>query len=284
MLSKDLKDMYADEKFKFFSSIIPNIKKAAKTNDAIKHMRNVVKGKTEQNEAVICGISMIENVTKSDIRINCLVVCPDEIFTQRAQQAVYEASKKTQTVLSVSSSTFTLLGAKKNSNGFAMLIEMPFKKIRQIKACDIYIVLDSLELPGNVGTLIRTADGAGLKSVIITNPKIRMNNPTMLAASRAAFINVDIVIDTADNIANWAQENDIDIVLADTRAKETHLQIDLSSKVCFVVGCERYGIDDVWFKKKHRLVKIPMLGVCDSLNVGVAGSILIYEALRQKIN
>jgi TrmH family RNA methyltransferase len=93
---------------------------------------------------------------------------------------------------------------------------------------------------------------------------------------------MDIAVDNVGNISAWAKENGVKIFLADTRAQRNHTQVDLTGKVCFVLGCERYGIDGKWYEKEHELLKIPMLGNCDSLNVGVAGSILIYEALRQQ--
>ncbi len=263
-----------------FNSI--NMIRAAKSNPQIKHMRDVAKGRGENTEAVISGISVLEQVTSSDIRIKILIVCPEEVYSKRALNCVVNAAKKADSVLEVSKSTFDLVGAKKNSNGISALIELNFKKIDQISADGINIVLDSLELPGNVGTLMRTADGAGLKTVIIANSKARLNNPTLISASRGSFAKLNIVVDSVENISDWAKKNDVRIFLADTRAKNTHTQADLSDKVCFVLGCERYGIEKKWYEKEHELLKIPMLGTCDSLNVGVAGSILIYEALRQQ--
>jgi TrmH family RNA methyltransferase len=271
-----------DERAEIIASFVKDLTSAAKTNDTIKHMRDILKGKGDQSEAVVTGISMIESITKYDLKIECLVICSSELFTERAQKAAYEASLKAEKVFSVSPATFSLIANKKNSNGLAVLIKMPYKKIGDIKPHGINLVLDSLELPGNVGTLMRTADAAGLDSVIITNPKVRLNNPTMMAASRASFAKLNIVVDSVDNIADWAKKNGIDIILADTDAEYEHTDANFKGRVMFVVGCERYGIDPKWYEKEHRLVKIPMLGECDSLNVGVAGSIFVYEALRQQ--
>jgi TrmH family RNA methyltransferase len=259
-----------------------NMVRAAKSNPNIKYMRDVIKGRGNKEEAVISGISILEHVLSSDIKIKTLIICPEEVYSERAVNCVIEGSKKAQTTLEVSKGTFELVGAKKNSNGIAALIELDFMKIEDISAQGINIVMDSLELPGNIGTIMRTADGAGLNSVIITNNKARINNPTLLSASRGAFSRLKIVVDDVDNIAAWAAENDVTIFLADTRAEYTHTKANLSLKSMFVVGCERYGIDKKWYEKELELIKIPMLGICDSLNVGVAGSILIYEALRQQ--
>lgn len=278
----DIKDLTAEQKYDEIASFIPNMKRAAKGSSDIKYMRTIAKGKGKATEAVVSGISIIESITNSDVEIKHLIICTDEIFTERAQRCIFEASKKSERILAVSQATYALIGAKKNSNGIAALIELEFKKIEDIVPEGISIVLDALELPGNVGTIMRTAESAGFKSVIITNPKVRLNNSTLLAASRGAFAKLDIVVDSVDNISKWAKSNDVNIYLADTRAKNIHTNMDLSSKVCFVLGCERYGIDEKWYEKEHELLKIPMLGDCDSLNVGVAGSILIYETLRQQ--
>ena len=284
MVYSDLTGLSPQQKLEVLLSFVPNIIRASKTNETIKHMREIVKGKTIQSQAVVSGISMIENIVNSKIKINSLVACIDDIFTPRAQKALHEASNKAESVLCVNQATFNLLDVKKNSNGLAAQITLEFKRISDIKNESIYIVMDSLELPGNIGTIMRTADGAGLSCVIISNNKVRLNNPTLLAASRAAFANLDIIVDDVENILSWAKQNSVDIVLADTRAENIHTQINLKKKVCFVVGCERYGIDEKWYEKEYKLLKIPMLGQCDSLNVGIAGSILVYEALRQQEN
>ncbi len=278
----DMDDLSGEQKYEALASLVPEIKRAAKSNDTIKHIRSVRKGRGSDSEAVVAGISIIESVTASAIRIKCLIVCPDEIYSGRAQQCFTEAARKADEVLTVSPSTFALIGAKKTSSGLAALIEMQFKKIEDILPAGINIVMDSLELPGNMGTIMRTADGAGLTSVIVTNEKAKLNNATLIAASRGAFAGMDIVADSVENIAAWAKKHDVRIFLADTCAEKVHSEADLSGKVCFVLGCERYGIDEKWYEKEHELLKIPMLGNCDSLNVGVAGSILIYEALRQQ--
>ena len=280
---EDIGHLNAEQRYDAMASFIPKILKAGKGHDGIKHLRSIMKGRGNASEAVIGGISIIESVTGSPVEIKTLVICPDEVYTPRAQSCAYEAAKKAGDVLSVSPSTFELIGAKKNSNGLAALIRLSYKEIKDIEPQGINIVLDSLELPGNVGAVIRTADGAGLKSVIITNPKVRLNNPALLAASRGAFANMDIVVDSVSNISAWANEYGVKIFLADTKAESIHTQAALSGRVCFVVGCERYGIDEKWYEKEHELLKIPMLGNCDSLNAGVAGSILIYEALRQQM-
>ena len=278
----DMENLTGEDRYEVLASLVPEIKRAAKSNETIKHIRNVQKGRGSDLEAMVAGISIIESVAASDIKIKCLIASPDEIYSPRAQQCFADAAHKADNVLAVSPSTFALIGAKKTSGGLAALIEMNFKKIEDIKPSGINIVMDSLELPGNIGTIMRTADGAGLSSVIVTNEKAKLNNSTLIAASRGAFAGMDIVVDSVANIAAWAKKYGVRIFLADTRADKVHTEADLSGKVCFVLGCERYGIDEKWYEKEHELLKIPMLGNCNSLNVGVAGSILIYEALRQK--
>ena len=279
---EDMQNLSADEKYDKLGSVIPNLIRAGKNNDEIKRMRSALRGKEDDSLAVIEGISIVEAAAHSDIIIHTLALCPDEIYTERAQKCLLDAAQKANQVLAVSPSVFSYVSQKKNSNGIAALIELKYKKISEIAPSGINIVLDSLELPGNIGTIMRSADASGLSSVVVTNTKAKLNNPTLLAASRGAFAGLNIVVDTVDNISNWAKKNDVRIFLADTRAEKVHTEVNLNGKVCFVLGCERYGIDEKWYKKEHELLKIPMLGNCDSLNVGVAGSVLLYEALRQQ--
>ena len=165
---EDIHDLSAEERYDKLSAMIQKLRRAGKNNDEIKRMRSAIKGKEEGSFAIIEGISIVEAATHSDIKIHTLAVCADEIYTERAQKCVFYAAQKAEQVLAVTPAVFSYVSQKNNSNGIVALIELQYKKISEIAPSGINIVLDSLELPGNIGTIMRTADAAGLSSVIIT--------------------------------------------------------------------------------------------------------------------
>ena len=140
------------------------------------------------------------------------------------------------------------------------------------------VVLDGLEIPGNIGTIIRTCDGAAIDAILVCNRRARLSHPKVIKGSMGAAFRIPIVeFETGVDCAAWLRENGFSIYLADTRAEKTYYDYAYSGRSALIMGSERYGIHKEWYQNDPNMLMIPMLGICDSLNVGVAASILIYE-------
>jgi TrmH family RNA methyltransferase len=172
--------------------------------------------------------------------------------------------------------------------GLFSVIQLPELNIEKLELGEnaLVMVLDGLEKPGNIGTIIRTCDGAGVDAVFLCNRKSRLTNPLLIKGSMGAVFTIPIVeFDNVRSCIDWLVSHHFNIFLADTKAEISYKHANYTGNTALVMGCERYGISGDWYSSSPKLISIPMLGICDSLNVGVAASILAYEAacLKERV-
>jgi tRNA G18 (ribose-2'-O)-methylase SpoU len=145
------------------------------------------------------------------------------------------------------------------------------------------MVADGMEIPGNLGTLIRTADACRVDCIVLTNRRTRLTHPKVFRASQGMVLTVPIIeFSQPEDAADWLQENDFDVCLADTDDARNYRSLRYNGRTAFVLGAERYGIPKAWYRPEFRRVFVPMLGEADSLNVSISAAVLLYEARAQK--
>ncbi len=143
-------------------------------------------------------------------------------------------------------------------------------------------VADSLERPGNLGTVIRCADGSGATGVIVSDGRLRLTNPTLIKASMGTLFSLPILRMDHEEALDWLRAKEFRVIAAHPLAKLSYREADYSGRVALVVGSERNGLAQFWHKAADLKVSIPMMGVADSLNVGNAAALLLYEALHRQ--
>ena len=142
----------------------------------------------------------------------------------------------------------------------------------------LLLVLDGIENAGNAGTLIRLADAVGA-AVIASDARVRLEHPKVLHASMATLLHVPVVRATGDETRGWLRENGFQVVLADPECAVGYRGAPYKDKVAVVVGSERYGLTGGWPASADLAVSLPMRGRADSLNVGQAAAVILYEVL-----
>jgi TrmH family RNA methyltransferase len=144
------------------------------------------------------------------------------------------------------------------------------------------IVLDGLEIPGNVGTIIRCADGTGADAAIFTSRRTRLSHPKVLHSSMGSSISFPVVEASVEEAIGWLKAHDFSIITTETDARQSYRNVDYRRRVAVVVGSERYGIVGQWHAAEDKRVFIPMAGAVDSLNVGNAAAVMLYEMFFQQ--
>jgi TrmH family RNA methyltransferase len=145
------------------------------------------------------------------------------------------------------------------------------------------VIADSLDRPGNLGAIIRCADGAGAAGVVVTDRRIRLTHPLVLKASMGTVFSLPVVEADRDATLDWLRAHRFRIIAAEPEAPMTYRDVDYRGRVAIVVGSERHGLAAFWREAADVAVSIPMLGAADSLNVGHAAALLLYEALDHHI-
>jgi TrmH family RNA methyltransferase len=145
------------------------------------------------------------------------------------------------------------------------------------------IVTEAIEKPGNLGTVLRTADAAGAAAVIVCDRTTDVHNPNVVRASTGALFTVPVAEATSEEALAFLKKRGFRILAATPHAEKLHSEVDLTGGVAIALGAEQYGLTAKWMDGADLRVRIPMLGVADSLNVSSAATILAYEAVRQRI-
>jgi TrmH family RNA methyltransferase len=143
-------------------------------------------------------------------------------------------------------------------------------------------VIEGVEKPGNVGAVMRSADGAGADAVIAASPRTDLANPNVIRASAGIVFSLPLAAAPSDEVLAWLRSRHARIVAARVDASRPYTAVDLTGPIAFVLGAEDRGLSPVWSGEDVEVVHLPMHGVADSLNVSVAAAVLLYEARRQR--
>jgi TrmH family RNA methyltransferase len=144
------------------------------------------------------------------------------------------------------------------------------------------LVVEAIEKPGNLGTILRSADAAGCDAVIVCDPVTDIFNPNVVRASTGVLFSVPLVVDESARVQSWLREKGIRIVATTPAAEQRYTDTDLRGPLAIVMGSEQYGLSEFWLKTCDQPVRIPMAGQADSLNVAMATIITLFEAVRQR--
>lgn len=146
----------------------------------------------------------------------------------------------------------------------------------------LLIVLESVEKPGNIGAVLRTADAAGADAVLVCDPLTDIYNPNLIRSSLGAAFSVPMVCCTSEEAISWLKSERIAILTAQLQDSSLYYDTDMTGPVALVFGTEDKGLTDIWRKASDARIRIPMAGLMDSLNVSVSAAVLCFEAVRQR--
>lgn len=152
----------------------------------------------------------------------------------------------------------------------------------KLRANPLVLIAESIEKPGNLGTILRSADATGTDAVIVCDRCTDINNPNVVRASIGTLFSLPVVEAGTDETLAWLRQQHIQVLAATPHADVVYTGADLKRGTAIVFGTEQYGLTETWLAAADVRVKIPMLGQCDSLNVAAAATILLYEAVRQR--
>jgi len=184
----------------------------------------------------------------------------------------------------VSDRVFERISYRGGSSGVVAVAKKPELSLdgMPIRENPLYIVMDDVEKPGNLGAILRSADGAGAAGVITSDGKTDLYNPNVIRASLGTVFTVPTAAAAADEAIAWLKSRGIRIVVTTPAADTPYTEADLTGPTAIVVGSEDRGVGRDWLDAADIAVRIPMHGAADSLNVAQSATILAYEALRQR--
>ena len=208
--------------------------------------------------------------------------CP-QIISLEEVESLFEGSAVE--VCSISDNVYSKVAYRDTTEGVVAVFEARERGLKGISLAGdapFVIVLESVEKPGNLGAVLRTADASGAAAVIVCDPLTDLYNPNLIRASIGGIFTVPVAACTSQEAYEWLHSAGFQILTAQLQDSSPYYDIDFKRPTAVVFGTESTGLKEFWRQKADRHLLIPMLGKLDSLNVSASVAIISYEAVRQK--
>lgn len=237
-----------------------------------------------QNVMLIEGYRELKRALDNQYHPNAVFFCAD-LFMGSNEPALIERSRLAGAeVFECTKPVFEKMSYRDRPEGLLAVgpqIRRTLSDLR-LPTNPLIVVAESIEKPGNLGTILRTSDAAGVHAVIVCDRCTDINNPNVVRSSIGTIFSIPVVEASTEETLAWLHANNIHILAATPHTDFEYYSVDLRPGTAIVVGTEQYGLSDVWMNEADLKVRIPMLGQADSLNVAAATTILLYEAVRQR--
>lgn len=220
-------------------------------------------------------------VLDAGVAVRTFLWCPELAHSDDARTRAAQLADRAGHAYRVSEKTLERIGERGQPDGLLSVVQLPWHEPDglDLGPSALVLVADAVEIPGNLGTLIRTLDAVRADCLVLTNRRTRLTHPKVFRGSQGTVLTVPSIefAEAADAVA-WLRSRRFRVLLADTDDAQPYRQVDYRGRVALVVGSERYGISKAWYDHGFDRVAVPMLGSADSLNVSVSASVLLYEA------
>jgi TrmH family RNA methyltransferase len=261
-----------------------NLPKLSKKHEIIKDLRLLLKNNHDENLVFTDDINIMELAINKGLHIHQFFMCENENnpYKPETNALINRMIKVADAAYLIHQQTFALLSQKENSIGLIALIQLPSTSLDDLVKKDFIVVCDHLENPGNLGTIYRTAESAQVDAIICVDAITKRNNPKLTAAARGCNLLIPTWNTTFEEAQTWLLAHGYQIYLGEPQLGLDYQSYSYQGKIAIIIGNERFGIHPKWYEKEHLDVFIPMKGSNNSLNVSVAASILIYEAMMKR--
>ena len=261
------------------------------------------KARREQGLFVVEGRRELEHCREAGFTIRTLFVCPSIFgdidsaenyflcscpknqFPAESQSVLrHPTHSEAPSIIEIPEALYRKVAYRESTEGIIAEVEYKSLKLKDLQLPEnpLIMVLESVEKPGNLGAVLRSADAAGVDTVIFCDPLTDLYNPNLIRASIGAVFTVPTVLASSQEAIAFLQERGIQILTAQLQDSSLYYDVDMRRGTALVMGTEATGLTDLWRKAASAHIRIPMLGRLDSLNVSVSAAILLFEAVRQR--
>lgn len=257
---------------------------SSKENESIKHIKKLKdkKQRNISNEYIIEGIKLVQEAIQEKANIKQIVLCDDCEKTESiSKELMYEIAK--HECIYVTNKIFKYLSEVQAPQGILAVIEKNNIDKDIDYTQDIIVVLDDVQDPGNLGTILRTVDSIGMTQILVSKGTADAYNPKVVRSTMGAIFRVKIIeCEDLTKTIKEIKKHKFKIVVSSLQTENSIYDIDYQKKV-IVIGNESNGVEPHLQEIADEKIKIPMLGKTESLNASVATGIILYEYVRQKI-
>lgn len=249
-------------------------------NPRVKH---IVKLREDKRQRQKDGMLLVEGYDEIQLAISAGHT-PQTLLTApeiASRQLIFPSAE----IITVNRPVFEKISYRDNPDGWLAVFSIPqstFESIKLQTDNPLVIVAESVEKPGNLGAMLRTADAAHVDAFLVCDPRVDLWNPNVIRASRGTVFSVPVVECDNASALNWLRANKIQVLAATPSAEIMYSDVDMTQPTAIAVGTEDEGLTKFWMNNADVKVKIPMLGKVNSLNVSVSAALILYDAVRQR--
>lgn len=256
----------------------------SKDNELIKHIRKLKEKKyrDEYGEFIVEGVKMIEEAIHEKADIKQIIICDDcKNQNMMTSEQLYDIAK--YECIYVNEKIFNLITEVTNPQGILAIIKKAEKNENKIDYKEnLFLILDNIQDPGNMGTILRTVDSLDMKQIIVSPGTTDCYNSKVVRSTMGAIFRVNIIERDLEKIIKEMQKHEIKVFATDLKTEKTIYNVDFK-KTAIIIGNEAKGVSENVLKLADDRIKIPMKGKTESLNAAVATGIILYEINRRNI-
>jgi len=208
-----------------------------------------------------------------------------ECFLGDNEESLLETlQKKGCDLFEVSKAAFEKVSYRDRPEGILSVIKQWTYGLDDLKLSNppFLLIVESIEKPGNLGTILRSADAAGVDAVICCDSVTDLFNPNVVRSSTGVLFSIPTVMTSTEGTIEWLKKNEIRSIATTPHAQGIHTQTELTGPIAIVMGSEQLGLSQTWLEASDAQTRIPMAGQADSLNVAMATLVTLFEAVRQR--
>ena len=232
---------------------------------------------------VVEGVREVSHCANAGFTIDSLFFCP-EIMQNHSEALHLSELLRLPDSYQVTKEVYDKMAYRGGSEGVMAIVKARRKTLQdlQLSAAPLIVVLESVEKPGNLGAVLRSADAAAADAVIVCDPLTDLYNPNLIRSSIGSAFTVPLVACSSEECITFLKTNGIRILTAQLQDSQLYYDTDITCGTALVMGTEATGLTQRWRAAADAHIRIPMLGRLDSLNVSVSAAILLFEAVRQR--
>lgn len=255
-------------------------------NEQIKHLVHLKdkRDRDRHKEYIIEGYRELLHAKNAGVAVKKIFFCP-ELFLGQNEFSLLELFGCEK--IECASAPFMKMSYRDRPDGLIAIANQELKdpdELKEIlsKKAPFIVVVESIEKPGNLGSILRSCEATGVDALLVCDPKTDIHNPNVIRSSVGAFFLVPMFQMDSIEALKLLQSHDLDLLATTPHTDKFYDEVDLKKGVAIILGTEQLGLTGLWMDNASLKVKMPMLGKMDSLNVSNAASVMMYEVVRQR--
>jgi TrmH family RNA methyltransferase len=265
---------------------MPSTVLASPSNPRIKSVARLRDRRERESTGLtlVDGAREVRRTLESNVEVVEAFVCEPLLGGEDARAALDALRNRRVPITPTTEQAFAKIAFGDRTEGLVVVVRAPIRGLDDLTLPGepLLVVVEGIEKPGNIGAILRSADGAGADAVIAASPRTDLANPNVIRASAGTIFAVPTAAAPTSDVIVRLREKRIRLVAARVDAERLYTETDLTGPLAIVLGAETQGLSDSWHAADIEAVRLPMHGVADSLNVSVAAAVLLYEARRQR--